>query len=213
MNPNLFPVSETYFGYCTDLAVHIEQVLYQYLKNDKPTPTIVTGGKRLIQNPTVGVAIIHAFAQRYVDEFCAMWSGKEVPAFEEVMLPFIKVEWRCVYDEDAKENVLNYELFEQLSSLLIDLRTDLRVFMGQNHWVMHFFKANGSDFYVRKTIDYRIYDWERRMTDGSWTNTVEEVEVLSGELTANEQSLLDEKKHRAKEERERIANDALFGHI
>lgn len=193
--------------------MHIEQVLFKYLKGIKPAPVITKPGKRVIPNPSVGIAIIHAFAQRYVDEFCSMWSGKEVPSFEEVMLPFIKVEWQCVWDEDAKENVLNYDLFEQLSSMLIELRTDLRMFMGQNHWIMHFFKTCGPDFYVRKTIDYRIFDWERRMQDGSWKNTVQEVEDLDDELTANEQSLLDEKKQRRLEEKSREEDKQTFGHI
>ena len=68
----------------------------------------------------------------------------------------------------AKDYRNNQEVLGRASDLLLDMRSDLQRFLGNDHWVMHFHHRCGNDYAVEKTIDFRIFDWERRMKDGEW---------------------------------------------
>lgn len=59
----------------------------------------------------------------------------------------------------------NHELRQNLSIHLMDLRSRIAKFLGDDNWIMHFVEEVGNDFVIRKTIDYRIWSWEREHGD------------------------------------------------
>lgn len=59
---------------------------------------------------------------------------------------------------------LKIRLHEQLTSI----SRMVREFVGKDKWVLHYAEVLGGDLAVRKTIDYRIWDWQRRMASGEW---------------------------------------------
>lgn len=207
MNSSNFPIVQTFLGNCTELATQLEQVMYHQLKRVKPIETVNEQGKRVIHTPTVGVEIIYALIARMIDEQASVWSEKVVPSVEEVLMPYVKEEWHYVYDEELKQNVLNFGVFERIYSIIMDIRTDVRNFLGKDPWIIHFFEEYQTDFVIKKSIDFRIYDWNRRTNNGTWTRE------LAAELTANEQSLLDERKHRTNEAIATQAHNDTFGKI
>lgn len=62
----------------------------------------------------------------------------------------------------------NAELRSKLVDATVDLRTEVQQFIGADKWVMHFHYLRGLDIVVEKTVDFRIFDWERRMASGEW---------------------------------------------
>jgi hypothetical protein len=205
MKLNNFPLTQTYVGSSLELAYYIERVLYKYLKLE--THHNHDAKER---HPVIGIAIVTAYVQNLVDEFCSQQT-REVPiSFEEIVMPYILDEWQFVYDEERKENVLNHDLFSQLRNNLLDLRTDVKIFLGTDRWVMHQFKAYGADFFIYKGVDFRIADWTRRMEEGEWESAF--IPAQSS-LTANEQALIDEKNHRQREAKEKAEHLAQFGKI
>jgi hypothetical protein len=45
---------------------------------------------------------------------------------------------------------------------------EVKQFMGPDKWVIHLVRRSYLDLVVEKTVDYRIYDWTRRMQSGEW---------------------------------------------
>lgn len=206
MNINQFPVQQTYVGNCFELAQYIEFTLAQYLVFPKVDPALPQTSP---PRPSVGVAIVTAFVNLLVQEAIKHQTQQVPQTFEDAMLPFIKEEWQFSFDEEHKRNILNHELFTRLRGLLVDVRTDVKIFLGMDRWVMHEFQSFGSDYYVYKGVDFRIADWTRRMEEGEWESAL----VPQEALTANEQALRDETKHRQKEAKDKQEHLAHFGKI
>jgi hypothetical protein len=74
-----------------------------------------------------------------------------------------------VIEQHLKEEYRTPEVIERVDNLLADIRTDVRQFIGRDTWVMFFHKLRRRDIIVERTVDFRIYDWERRMNSGEWT--------------------------------------------
>jgi hypothetical protein len=69
----------------------------------------------------------------------------------------------------ANEDFRNHEgVLNRATDLLLDIRSEVVSFVGRDHWIMHFYGRQGRDYIIEKTIDFRIYDWERRMESGEW---------------------------------------------
>lgn len=62
----------------------------------------------------------------------------------------------------------NDQILDRATDLLLDIRMQVVNFVGADRWVMHFYGFHGRDFVVEKTVDFRVYDWERRMLSGEW---------------------------------------------
>lgn len=117
---------------------------------------------RVRDEPTVpveGIRIVRADVQNTIDERSRKWSRKPFDTIDVVLRPLLA-------DEYAGNEKLLTDLMEPLS----DLRRQVIDFMGDDPWIMHFLRERGMghDILVDKSIDYRIYDWERRMRSGEW---------------------------------------------
>jgi hypothetical protein len=208
MNINNFPVTQTYVANFYELAVFIEQSLFKYLKIN--TSDAEQAPKNSVRYPHVGLGLIASYISSLVAEFSINQTRQAPVPFEEVMMAYIKDEWHFVFDEEKKENVLNHDLFSQLRGLLLDVRTDVKVFLGSDHWVMHAVHPQSSDVYIYKGVDFRIADWTRRVEEGEW-------DAVSGPnyatVTPNQQALIDEKNHREREAKAKEEHLAQFGKI
>lgn len=68
-------------------------------------------------------------------------------------------------DTEEFDNILT-----RASGLLMNTRQAVSDFLGDDHWVIHFYgRLDAQSYIVEKTIDYRIADWERRMKTGEWS--------------------------------------------
>ena len=56
----------------------------------------------------------------------------------------------------------------QLEEILLTTFNDVREFIGEDRWILHFLRVSGMDFIVEKTIDYRIYQYnlQHGLNDG-----------------------------------------------
>ena len=64
------------------------------------------------------------------------------------------------------------KLVDSIEAALYEMRNQLIEFIGKDKWVMHFVKFSKAcrhDVLVEKTINYKVYDWDRRMASGIWT--------------------------------------------
>lgn len=112
--------------------------------------------------PVVGMKIIEAFAKKLVMEKSA-WSRGAPQPMEEMLKEFLRSEMFAHNNQELLES-----LCEALETMMLDLKTDIRQFLGADDWLMHFVKTKGMDLFVEKTIDFRIYDWTRRTESGDW---------------------------------------------
>jgi hypothetical protein len=111
--------------------------------------------------PLLGMKIIEAYAKMVVSE-TSTWARERITT-EEILLEFLKPEMAAPNNSELLE-----KMCDTLDTILRELKTDIRQFIGADDWVMHFVKMRGSDLYVEKTIDFRIYDWTRRTKGGEW---------------------------------------------
>ena len=178
MNHENFPIKDTYLYNPYELASHLENVMGRYFISIEEVCSNVnqflTGfpvarilpvvpamhlrhpPRERPRIPYIGMAIVRAFIERVVED-SAEWSRRTTPSFEETMEPFLKPQWRQTE-----------EVYEHLRGMMIDCRTDIKVFLGHDHWIMHFVRVRGFDIYIEKSIDYRIYDWTRRKQAGEF---------------------------------------------
>jgi hypothetical protein len=56
----------------------------------------------------------------------------------------------------------NDDVWAILSDILIEIRTDVNGFVGDDKFIMHFMRTRKTDIVIEKTIDYRIYDWMQK---------------------------------------------------
>lgn len=100
-------------------------------------------------------------APRDSDEVIPMDSkiSRAVSSLGSVLHDFIRDDLRYSLHPETHLPEPNYDLRNNLSIHLIDLRTQVMRFLGDDRWIMHFIKEQGTDIVVTKTIDYRIYAW------------------------------------------------------
>lgn len=58
--------------------------------------------------------------------------------------------------------------YARIDGVFADTRNAIKEFLGPNPWLMHNLVMRPSSWAIEKTIDYRIYDWERRTASGEW---------------------------------------------
>lgn len=100
-----------------------------------------------------------------------VFAGPEVRAPKEVLplttplRPYFQTHREPKYDYRNHDPILNRAV-----DLLLEVRTEIVKFVGDDHWVIHYYSRQGLwDYAVEKTVDFRIYDWERRMQSGEWS--------------------------------------------
>lgn len=106
--------------------------------------------------PARGLAVLST-AVDWTLTGAAAWSKRDSAPLTAFLADHLK-------DEHRKDDVV----LQRLSDLTLDLRYDTRQFVGQDLWVIHIHSQRGRDIVVEKTVDFRIFDWERRMASGEW---------------------------------------------
>ncbi len=102
----------------------------------------------------------------------AVFAAPEHPRFEEPAPVWTPIREYFQTSRDPAKDYRNQEqLLVRATDLLLDMRTGLTRFLGDDHWVLHYYSRQGMDFLVEKTVDFRIYDWERRMRSGEWSQS------------------------------------------
>lgn len=125
--------------------------------------------------PVRGMAVVYSAVDQTLRE-CAAWSRRSVGSVGAFLADHLKEEFRqCLPDSEEDQLILlrkgipaerlsvlqrNTAIREQMTDLLGEVRYDVRQFVGQDKWVMHFHYASGRDIEVEKTVDFRIYQWE-----------------------------------------------------
>lgn len=73
----------------------------------------------------------------------------------------------------AVHDIINNPLLERISHDIFDQFLDtfqrIKSFMGDNYFLMHELSyANPMELHLEQKGDFRVYDWTRRMVDGTW---------------------------------------------
>lgn len=111
--------------------------------------------------PIRGLALVDAAVKDIVESSSQWIKHRDRRQLERVLLLMLKDEY--LSDTDFVE-----KLQGQISSIVTELEEEVRNFIGADDWVMHFLSIQNRDRILKKTIDYRIYDWEMRMSNGEW---------------------------------------------
>lgn len=113
----------------------------------------------LPQFPIHGAAMIEELAQCVINEMC-VYNGKA---------PAAKVEdlWNDFLSSGATAPDVN--LKSSIHELLAETSRQVREFIGDDRWVIHFCSTLSGDLLIEKSIDWRIWDWEKRMSTGEWS--------------------------------------------
>ncbi len=122
-------------------------------------PKLVRGGRNRVPAPIPhrGLALCLAVVDGLIDDRSTVYTKRPQHTLGELFGPYLNYEF-----------INNVNSMEKLHEILIDLRTDVTAFMGTNGWIMHFAHLNYTDIIVEQTIDYRIFDWMRRMENKEW---------------------------------------------
>ena len=99
--------------------------------------------------PETGIDMIEALVDAVLAESSA-WIRRRPMSLQDIWSRFVKPEYQ--------ESI---ELYEYINNLLLELRTQLKEFIGKDIWIMHFKVRNKFEILVEKTIDYRIYQWHQ----------------------------------------------------
>ncbi|WP_144106671.1 hypothetical protein [Paraburkholderia sp. BCC1886] len=54
------------------------------------------------------------------------------------------------------------EVYEQILGVLLPIESQVREFLGHDHWVVHFLRQDRFSLYVEKSLDYRIIEWHQQ---------------------------------------------------
>lgn len=124
------------------------------------------------QLPVRALAMLSAVVDHTLAYFAA-WARRPAVTLEACVAEHLKEEYRArLPDEepalallqqefaDLKRLKDNVSLHGQLADLCDSVRNQVREFIGEDRWVMHFHRARGLDIVVEKTADFRIYQWE-----------------------------------------------------
>lgn len=106
--------------------------------------------------PMRGIAAVSSAVDWMITD-CSAWAKRPGLTLQEALARHLK-----------QEHASNLALLNQFSDFLLDIRTDVRQFVGDDVWVVHFHHQRGFDIVLEKTIDFRILDWERRTQTGEW---------------------------------------------
>lgn len=167
----------------------LEEGKYYYVKKADGTPSVIaaiediTGPvynqegeeivsqrryKQLLQAPSTpyrGMAIIEAVINAVIKNASAWQKGDHFKCLSDAVIGELDETYRQRHTHDQL-----VEISERILECLSDLRTDVRDFIGDDKWIMHFQRRwTMTNIVVEKTIDYRIYDWEQRMQNGEWS--------------------------------------------
>lgn len=55
---------------------------------------------------------------------------------------------------------LLYDLTEGLIAIFSEKSLEISRFLGDDRWIMHFVESNGTDVLIKKSIDFRIAQWQ-----------------------------------------------------
>lgn len=116
--------------------------------------------------PIYGARIAHDLIHNFVYSKLAYSKIGEL-RIEDILEPY--------FVEQAKEmpNIKNHPMLEKISNDVFDHFLDIfqriKSFMGDNEFMMHDLTlASPTELHLEQKGDYRVYDWTRRMADGTW---------------------------------------------
>lgn len=110
--------------------------------------------------PVVGISLIKDYFDSIVNNLSS-WKNNSKLSPDEVLSKFLNASAQCLSDHDRDD------LFLSIRGQLNDLENNIRSFIGKDRWVVHFTSMKSkTDYYVEKSIDYRIADWEEKVRLG-----------------------------------------------
>jgi hypothetical protein len=165
--PSLVP-GKLYYCYDQNGLVQLEAVSASAVKAAKGDIFDETGEmvlphrvrQQLREEPTLplkGLEVVRGYVDHTLSQLSRQWSRNSAPRMHEMLQPYIKDEYTELDD-----------LCCAINSHLSELGQQIREFVGTNQWVMHFARWKGTEVWIEKSIDFRIYDWQRRMAAGDW---------------------------------------------
>lgn len=120
--------------------------------------------------PVIALQIIEIIAKRVVDDLSKFWIRMDNPRlrFESTRKEddFYKPE--ILLRPFFIDNLSAHQYQESVDEIMEEvslLKREISQFIGSDKWIMHFVRRRGSSLIVEKTIDYRIYAWERDHAD------------------------------------------------
>lgn len=90
---------------------------------------------------------------------------KAVP-YELVMLDYFAPHIRAQFLDMDNSNQIAF--VDPLWLAIQPALLEAKIFMGSDPWVMYLVSQENTDVKIERTIDFRIYDWSRRMASGEW---------------------------------------------
>lgn len=115
--------------------------------------------------PVVGFEMLHDALNHFLQLHSGWVTGlKDARGYEKVWVEKYLVN----YDKEFHDQTPDFTPLERAYDTTIQLREQIKDFIGNQTWVMYFVKQKDIDIVIEKTIDYRIWDWTRRTASGEW---------------------------------------------
>lgn len=134
------------------------ELLGDIYNNDGEFIARIYPGTRMDTHPLVpvrGLQIVTAFVE-HVLHSCSVWS-RNTPKFSEMITPMFR-----------PGVIVDDRILVTLDGILIYLSNQVRQFVGNDKWIMHFVREMGTDIVVEKSIDYRIHYFNEKVKAGEW---------------------------------------------
>lgn len=125
--------------------------------------------KNQTAQPTVALEVVRDVVESVIIDLSQWLVERNRHAKQDFLLKHLK----CEMLHPNNEMILVWVL-RQIELLTTDIRRRVADFIDQDDWVMHFQKSMGRDTFVEKTIDFRIYDWHRKMEEGTWQHKTDD---------------------------------------
>jgi hypothetical protein len=119
--------------------------------------------KNQTTQPVVALELVRDVVESIIIDLSQWLADRNQLASQDVVLKHVSHELL----HPNNEMTLIWAL-RQIELMTTDIRRQVVGFIDQDVWVMHFQKSMGRDTFVEKTIDYRVYDWQRKVEAGLW---------------------------------------------
>lgn len=122
----------------------------------------------LSKRPTIpyrGICMTRDVAEHIVSTL-SRWEINNNYSLRSVLHAHMSETWIATHTTDEIDDAVS-----TLGAHFMGLREEIRRFVGNDGWIMHFVTTWGrTAIKIEKTVDYRIWDWEHRMRNGEWKN-------------------------------------------
>lgn len=152
-------------GMCVELpVVSIDDILGVVLNHNNAVVINARTAKHkasyLTTHPTVparGIRIVSDVVFSTIRAHAA-WEPEHKFCMRTLLQSHLKEEYQGYLHQAYKGELDLVGLFE---NAVVDLRSEVRAFLGSDKWIMHAQRERGTDIIIEKSIDYRIYQWEQ----------------------------------------------------